>query len=149
MIDNNKVKKDHILAMIDFVKVNSASPNSMTVTNVDTGLQFEVNGHQLIQACLSADVFETEEKVTMTRLAEEVISSYNIPITVCFDKQPDKKTGKVEERIMRCRLIRPEPLLGRSLVIDLDLPANEHRERQLDHRTLKWLIKNGTKFVKK
>ena len=50
---------------------------------------------------------------------------------------------------MRGRLITPEPLLGRSMVEDLDLAVTEHRQRLVDHRTIKFLIIEGVKYIVK
>ena len=75
-------------------------------------------------------------------MAELLINARNIPFTVCFEKQNG------EERVLRGRLISHEALLGRSSVEDLDLPAGD-RTRLVDHRTLKFLILNGVKYVLK
>lgn len=103
---------------------------------------FSVNGQELIDRAFSADQYVTEERVTMTQAAEILISSYNRPLTVCFTKQGG------EQRVLRGRLIKPEPLLGRSSVEDLDV-KDGHRIRLVDHRTIQYLIVNGKKYVVK
>ena len=40
-------------------------------------------------------------------------------------------------------------LLGRSLCEDLDLPEGRNRLREVDHRTIKYLIVDGVKYVVK
>jgi hypothetical protein len=80
--------------------------------------------------------------VTMTRAAEILITSFNRPLTVRFVK---KQGG---ERVLRGRLLRPEPLLGRSYVEDLDAKGDS-RIRLVDHRTIKCLIVDGVKYTVK
>jgi hypothetical protein len=53
-----------------------------------------------------------------------------------------------EKRILRGHLIRKEAFMGRSMVVDLDI-ENTHNERQVDHRSLDYLIVRGKKYRKK
>jgi len=39
--------------------------------------------------------------------------------------------------------------LGRSMVEDLESSDKKNRMRQVDHRTIKWLIVDGVKYVVK
>jgi hypothetical protein len=113
----------------------------LLIEGIDPGLgRFHVRGHNLIEGGTSADQYDHEEKVTKTRAAELVVNSHNKPFTVCFTKQ----TG--EDRVLRGRLIAAEPLLGRSHVEDLDVREG-HRIRLVDHRTIKWVIVDGLKYV--
>jgi hypothetical protein len=113
----------------------------LLIEGIDPGLgRFHVRGHNLIEGGSSADQFEHEEKVSKTRAAELLVNSHNKPFTVCFTKQ----TG--EDRVLRGRLIAAEPLLGRSHVEDLDV-RDGHRIRLVDHRTIKWLVVDGLKYV--
>ena len=113
----------------------------LLIEGIDPGLgRFHVRGHNLIEGGTSADQFVTEEKVTKTRAAEVLVSSNNKPFTVCFTKQ----TG--EDRVLRGRLLAAEPLLGRSHVEDLDVREG-HRIRLVDHRTIKWIVVDGIKFI--
>lgn len=145
-VDPAKVKKDDLMAIIYYVKVKSIKNESMTVTDLENGLSdINVQGKDLIQNSLSADFFEKEEKVTMTKMAEILISSPNRPLTVCFKK----KDGT--ERVLRGRWIAQEALMGRSYVEDLDIAkdAKGGRTREVDHRNILYLIVDGVKYVLK
>lgn len=115
---------------------------SVSVKSVDKDgpPMFNVHGRSLNESSFSADQFHETRKASKTEVAEILVKSFNMPFTVCFDKQEG------EERILRGRLIAPEPLLGRSHVEDLDI-TDGHRIRLVDHRSLKWLIVNGIKYV--
>jgi hypothetical protein len=142
-VDPGKVKKDHLMAFLYYAKIDTTAPggHSVQVTGLDNNQgKFGVHGEELIRNSFSADQFEEEEKVTKTRAAELLISSYNRPFTVCFLKQ-DKT-----ERVLRGRLLAAEPLLGRSHVEDLDEPEGK-RVRLVDHRTIQWLVVDGVKYV--
>lgn len=65
-----------------------------------------------------------------------------------------KEAFKGEERILTGYLIKTETGFGRSMVIDLalergDNPEWDARIRQVDHRTLNWLIHKNIKYVVK
>lgn len=127
-----------------WVKVVSVeSPEKLLVEDLNSGNKFFVQGKELVESMASADNFVKTEKLTKTAMAEKLISLYGRPFTVNFDEQSGKN------RTLRGRLLNPEPLLGRSYVEDLDIPLGQHRLRQVDHRTINWLICEGTKFVVK
>lgn len=130
-----------------YAKVAAVSGDGahLKVTDVDRGKSFNVDGTDLIQAAYSADQYETEVKVSQTEVIDVLMRSYNLPFTACFEKACG------EERVLRGRLIEPDGRRGRSHVEDLDLPADTKggRQRQIDHRTLKWLIVAGVKYVAK
>jgi hypothetical protein len=131
------------MAFIYYAKVDkNESGHTLRVFDLDNNKDMWVQGQQLIEHSFSADQFDHEEKVTKMRAAEILVHAYNRPLTVCFVKQDG------EERILRGRLIKPEPLLGRSSVEDLDI-IGKNRVRLVDHRTLKWIIVDGTKHVVK
>lgn len=135
-----KVKKGHLMAFVYYGEVESANPDFLSIRNVDDNMSFRVEGKELIERSFSADQFDQEIKVNKTSAAEILISSHNRPFTVCFEKQDG------EERVLRGRLITPEPLLGRSMVEDLEIKSG-HRLRQVDHRTIKYLIVEGVKYT--
>ena len=49
---------------------------------------------------------------------------------------------------MTCHLVKAENLLGRSTVIDLTAKT-DNKFRQIDHRTIEYIIANNTKYVLK
>ena len=117
----------------------------------------------------SADVYATEEKLALTKVAEALNSANSKCFTVCFNTKIDEKlatdklsnakaddfknaknlakdllTGK--ETTIVGRLSNSDNKLGRSLVVDLSSKGY----RQVDHRTINWLIINNVKYsVKK
>lgn len=140
--DPAKVQAGHLMALVYFVKVDQVQreylPGTvLRVTNLDTGLPFEVRGDELVALASSADLYAEEVKESKTRVAELLVSSHNRPFTVCFTKDDG------EQRTLRGRLIQAEPLLGRSMVEDLDIPKGENRVRLVDHRSLIHLIVDG------
>lgn len=143
--DYTSVKPNDLMALVYFVKVDAVgtSPRkgnpAIDVTDVETNMEFTVEGKDVIEKMYSADRFLEEKKVTQTEIAEQLISSHNVPFTVVFEK------ASGEERTLRGKLLEPEPLMGRSKVEDLDVTSGI-RMRLVDHRTIKSLIVNGTKY---
>jgi hypothetical protein len=139
-----QVKTDDLMAFVYYGKVKHVAPSgtNITVYDVDNKREMAVQGKELIESSFSADQYQEEVKVNKTKAAEILVSSINRPIKVSFDKQDGT------ERILRGRMIQPEPLLGRSMVEDLDI-ADGHRLRQIDHRTINWLVVDGVKYVVK
>ena len=142
MIDITKIKPNDILAVIHYVKVTNLHNSGLELIAEDTnkpGKPIRIQGKDILEQAASADQYAKEEFVSKTHAAELLISSHNKPFTVCFDKADGK------ERILRGRLISPEPLLGRSTVEDLDLATNNIR--LVDHRTIHWLIVDNVKHT--
>lgn len=140
-----KVRKGHLMAFIYWATVDQVigRGSKVTVTNVDNGEGFVVNGEELVAEAASADVYSQTKKVTKTQAAEILVASHNRPFTVVFEKADGT------DRTLRGRLVQPEPLLGRSMVEDLDVDRSKHRLRQVDHRTIKSLIVDGVKYTVK
>jgi hypothetical protein len=160
LADNVNVDVGDVILSFSYAKVNRVidsgstvspegtliyeNPDSLDVTDLDTGLNYQILGKALVDACLSADTFETEEKVSKTELAQTLVSSYNVPLTVAFTKLDGS------ERILRGRLIKPEPLFGKSLMEDLDIDGDtKKRMRYVIHEHLNWIIVEGVKYIRK
>lgn len=137
-----KTKKGDVIAVVKFAKVERSSTGYVDATDIDVGEGFSIRGDSLIQKCLSADFFDSEERISRTEMAEILVSSNNTPLTVVFTKQNGEK------RTLRGRLLGAEPLLGRSYVEDLDIDG-ENKKRLVDHRTLETLIVGGVKYTLK
>ena len=141
-IASTKVKDGDVMAIVTYVKVKkNENGDRLQVTNLDSGgiKDFSILGKDLIEICLSADQYSEEIEVSKTAAAEILISSYNRPLTVCFEKS-DKS-----ERVLRGRFIRHEALLGRSMVEDLD-EDEKNRIRLVDHRTILYITVDGVKY---
>lgn len=119
----------------------------------------------------NANVWDSEESITSTELAERLTMANATIVQVCFSCKPSDKsiketlsalakaptgdraaakalakeclTGK--ESILVCRLSKTEGKLGRSTVIDV--PSQGYR--QVDHRTIKWLVIDNIKYTLK
>lgn len=141
----SKIKSGDLMAVIHYVKVKTIyhSTFEMLADDVDQDKRgLKVVGKDLLERAYSADQYAEEKKVGKIEAAETLVGAGNRPFTVAFEKSDGK------ERVLRGRLIKPEPLLGRSMVEDLDEPVN-NRVRQVDHRTIKWLIIDNVKYVVK
>lgn len=141
---SDQVQTDELMAFVYYVKVKQTDGgNEVVVADVDHGSrEIKISGKELIENAYSADQSHETIKVTKTQAAEILVGSVNRPLTVCFIKADGT------ERKLRGRLVRPEPLLGRSMVEDLDT-TDTNRLRQVDHRTIEWIIVEGVKYVVK
>lgn len=149
-VDPSKVKVGDIMAITHFVRVEQIKHSTderygdLRVANLGPGpTSFSVLGTELIKAMASADQFSSEEKATKTRVAEMLVQAFNQPFTVCFTTQEGA------ERVLRGKLVQPEPILGRSMCEDLEIDADAKggRLRLVDHRTIKYLILAGVKYT--
>lgn len=133
--------KGDLVAIVRYAHVTNVAQNGdVEVKDVDDKSEFSIRGKPIVESLKSAALTEKEEKVTLTEAATLVSTSFNTPMTVCFDKQEGG------ERVLVGRLMSTEPLLGRSYFEDLEI-LDGHRLRQVDHRTIKWAILNKTKYV--
>ena len=115
-----------------------------------------------------ADVFATEEKLALTKVAEALSSANSKCFTVCFNTKIDEKIASEKlskataadlnnvksfakdllsgkETTIVGRLSNSDNKLGRSLVVDIASKGY----RQVDHRTINWLIINNVKYTVK
>ena len=141
-VQSSKVNVGDLMAFIYYTQVDDVRKggDELTVTDVDRQDSFRVQGKPLVESSYSADQFHTTKRATKTKVAETLVGAFNRPFSVCFEKTDGT------ERTLRGRLIKPEPLLGRSMVEDLDIVSG-HRMRQVDHRTIRWLIVDGIKYT--
>jgi len=137
------------------------------------GFKFTVTPNIIEAEMYTATQFATEEKVTRTQLVEKMEAAGETVFTVTFLKQVTDKgmaaklkdidtmalgTDKArrafarelltgEERTLIGYLLNAEPKLGRSMVIDLQVPAGKHNIRMIDHRTIQSLILKNVRYT--
>jgi hypothetical protein len=120
----------------------------------------EVTRTQLIEilGAVGDTVFSVSfNKMPTADTINETIESLNrgsiLPIKEM--KKKIKEAFKGEERILVGYLISTETGFGRSMVIDLEIkrdltkPDYDNRIRQVDHRSLNWLVHKNTKYTVK
>lgn len=134
--DNIKVGEK--LSTTMYMEVLNKTPEGINVKD-SQGRTFEVRGKDLInKGFRSANQFSATEKITRTALAEMLTNLGDQVFTVNFDKQ----TG--ENRTLVGYKVSSENLMGRINVIDLE--KSGYNQRQVDLRTTKYAIVNGTKY---
>ena len=121
----------------------------------------------LLETMYSSSHYERVVYMNKTGLAELLMSVQDVIFTVNFFKQvsensiqdelmsadissfSDKSFAKSliqgEERTMTCHMVQVENDLGRSVVIDLKTD-HEYKIRQIDHRTINWIIFKNVKY---
>jgi len=143
-VDPSKVKKNDLMFFIypGFVENIQDGGNRLQIKGIDVVNGFTVDGKPLVVNAFSADQFTEEKKVNQTECIDRLMVSFNRPFTVCWD------TKDTENRELRGKLISSDPKRGYSMVEDMDIDGPSYKRlRQVDHRTLHWLIVDGTKFV--
>ena len=146
----------------------------LTVKNED-GFQWQIAKNIVQEECYSTKE-DDQKKVSKTELAEILMNARDAVVVVNFHKQASADTVhsklteadgqkvtkkllgsllKGEERTMTGYVIGAEPVLGRTVMIDLekvkkvDAKGWDNRQRQVDHRTLNWVIYKGIKYFVK
>ncbi|RJQ27137.1 hypothetical protein C4577_02115 [Candidatus Parcubacteria bacterium] len=143
-VDPSKIKKNDLMYFVyaGFVEQIERSGTLLGVKWVDKPEGFRVDGKELVVNAYSADQYTEEKKVNQTECIDRLMVSFNRPFTVCWD------TKDTENRELRGKLISSDPKRGYSMVEDMDVDGPAYKRiRQVDHRTLHWLIVDGTKFV--
>ena len=138
------VRIGDIMAFVYYAHVNNLNGhgNNLNVRDLDSQSDFNVLGKELVERSYSADRYEETKNVSKMEAAEILVNAYNRPFTVGFIKQDGSS------RKLRGRLIKPEHLLGRSMCEDLEITQG-NRLRQIDHRTIEYIILENVKYVVK
>lgn len=168
----NQLKEGDYLSRTSYMRVKGVAGGAIFVEN-EQGLNWSIGRDIVEKECYSHNqVLETKE-VTRTELIGIFSQTGDAVYTVNYCKQPKvedaydavandgrlktnaaikkalKEKMKGEERTLIGYTIKPEPLWGRSMVVDLEQPDKQDNIRQVDHRTLNWLILKNVKYVVK
>lgn len=139
---NMKIKKGDICSFRTYVKVESVNSDEITVEDVNSGVQFKIQGQELLDSLDSSVEYVKEEKLAKTALAEKFVEIDEKPFTVCFEKK-DKSLRELSGKKSGSRR---SAVLGYSSVFDLNLKAGDNRERQVNHNQIKWFVCDGVKY---
>lgn len=138
------MKKGTVLALLKYARVKEVlSDGTVFVEDLDDGLEFGLRGKDLLGSVFSADAVEQEKEVSRTKLVQVLTEAGDKPFTVTFVKSDGS------ERTLVGRYAGTETIFGRSNVIDLEIPADQHRLRQVDHRTITSIIFDGVRYTLK
>ena len=184
----NQLKKGSILSETSFFVVKEVNSNGITVLD-DFSNEITIGNEYVEKVLSSADLFDKEEKKTMTELADLFINSPRIAMTVAFFKKDTAKTKKAydaekqakideisnakvsdvprllsdlienpiskvipgELRVMKGRHYGHVDDLGRVNFVDMEQdkgskPDFDARMRQVDPRTIQYIIVGGVKY---
>lgn len=159
------------LSETQYYEVLSVREDHVVVKN-ERGFQFQIGKKIIEEGMYSASQYQEEKFVTRTELIDLLSNSGDSIFTVSFMKLPTAKEinegiksinkGKIlpnkeiekvvkdafdgTERVLTGYLLKTETGFGRSMVIDLMIPENQNRIRQVDHRTILWYINKGVKY---
>lgn len=141
-MDLKKTTVNDLIAITYYGRITEVHSDGLTVEDCKTKKYFRIKGKEIVDDCMSASQFTKTEKVTKTAMAEKLVESWGKIFTVEFEKVDGTK------RLLRGYLVSSENLLGRSSVIDLDVPSG-HPLRLVDHRTISFLILDNVKYILK
>jgi hypothetical protein len=171
----DKIETGEILAVTYYTKVKKKDGETLILEDLDRGTELSINGKDLIETMQSSSQYDTEEKVSLTRIVDILKHTKGSLFTVCYNKKVSendvnealssinkgkilsndeikrtvKEAYKGEERILTGFLTFIESDFGRSHAIDLSISPEKNRVRQIDHRTINWLIVNNVKYYTK
>jgi len=136
-----QINSGEYLSTTMYVKVLNKTTNGIKVKD-SFGREFEIRGTDLIeQTFKSASQFTTTKKVTRTELAQVLADLGDQVFTVNFDKQTSVNRTLIGYKTST------ENLMGRFNVVDLEKTG--YNLRQVDARTLHYLIVNNIKYTVK
>lgn len=161
------------LSRVSYMEVLSVGSRSSKVRNQE-GMEWTIGNTIIENEAYTASQYSEEKEVSRTEMIEALESAGDSVFTVVFGKKvnqkdivaslqgldeiPTKKTDLNKfaktllagtERRMVGYLASTEPKMGRSTVVDLEIPADKHQLRLVDHRTVKELILQNVRYVLK
>ena len=176
--NTRELKEGDLLSRISFMKVTYNNGSGIGVAN-EEGFEWSIGSQIVANECYSTQ-FEKTENISRTALAEMLMSARDAIVVVDFNKQAtadtvhaklteadgSKVTKKMlagllkgESRTMTGYVIGAEPILGRTIMIDLEKKKVlsktkdgvewDSRQRQVDHRTLNSVIYKNVKYIVK
>lgn len=166
----SRLKTGDRLSRTSYMEVLGTSMGKINVKN-QAGVDWFIDAHIVAKECYTAHQYDEEIRMTRTELIELFSKVGDKIFTVNFLKQAkvedvfdaicnkgklisNKETKKLlkegmagEPRTLIGYSLETETGMGRTLVVDLE--AEGHNVRQIDHRTINWLIVGNKKYIEK
>ena len=151
----SELKVGDILSETQYYKVveiveksNGLKTEKLVKVVNDRGFSFYIGEAVVEEGIYTANQYSKEVQITRTELIQKFAHVGDTVFTVSFNK------ASGDERILIGYLVQVETGFGRSTVIDLQAskgsnPNHDGRLRQVDHRTLNWLIHKNVKHTVK
>jgi hypothetical protein len=164
----SKLKGGHKLSRLSYVTVVDNFGSSVLVRN-EQGVEWSIGASIVEAECFSAHEFSKTETMTRTELVAKFNEVGRSVYTVNFNKQPkledafdaianrgeiksNKELKKLltesmkgEPRTLVGYTVSRDVSLGRSMVVDLEQTGDD-RIRQVDPRSLNWVICEGVRY---
>ena len=144
MKNNNfkDIQEGEYLSCTEYFKVISKDDNSIKVQN-QSGEELTITGSSYIESYHSAGQFYSTVKASKHEMISKLHDAKDKIFTVCFEK------ANGEERILVGHLISVEAHLGRTKVIDVEVPLNDPSKgiRLIDNRTILWIVLDCKKYI--
>ena len=142
--DVSQLKEGDIISYTQYLRFTGIFDINGRLNLIDTfGDKIGISPSIIEKGAYNGTQFDSEEKMTRTELIGILDKVGDTVFTAHFIKQNG------EERQITARMINVENGFGRSNVIDLEIALNDPKAnavRQIDHRTLNWIILKGVKY---
>jgi len=144
MKNNNfkNIKEGEFLSFTQYFKVVRKTASGIIVKD-QYGDELEVTGVDLVESLYSAGQYTETIKASKHEMVEALQGAKDKVFTVCFTKADGS------ERILVGHLNSIESHLGRTQVVDLEVPVGDKTKglRLVDNREIKWVVLAGKKYI--
>lgn len=107
-------------------------------------------GQTVFTANFTKKVKESDIKTKLLDTLKDSQGQYLEPAKIEKNlKKISKSLLQGEERTLIGHIVKVNTALGWSLVVDLEIPSDQYQLRQIDHRTINWIIFKGIKYTVK
>jgi len=139
-----KFQKGGYVSLTNYFKVLESGKDSLLVEDRD-GETFELVGEKVLNQLFKCDSFDKTIKTTKQEIVEKLQGARSNIFTVKFKKADG------EDRVLVGYLHSVDSFLGRTNVIDVQVPADDKTKghRLIDNRNIEWLIIDNTKYTTK
>jgi len=140
MVKIKELKAGERVSMTDYFTVKSVHEDAIVVED-STGQEITFEGKALVEnKLISNSQYNETIKCGKHELVDILNNAKDKIFTVAFTK------ANGDERILTGHLFSVEPNLGRTNVIDLEVAHGSHNHRQVDNRTISWLVLDNIRY---